>query len=418
MTLQTDLSVPLLAGPDFDVIGSINFNYLIITPFTHPNLNISEEKTYWTKSSTMVIGHRGLGKNMAGNNSLQLGENTIQSFITAANLGASYVEFDVQMTKDHVPVIYHDFLVSETGADVPVHTLTLEQFLALSDTPKPTRPSSPADALAARPGKDGNNNNERSRLQRSYSVGGAPVEDKAKAERFKHTRDFKIKGFKGNSRNFIQQPFTTLEEMFRTIPEDVGFNIEMKYPMLFETLQEEMDTYAIELNSFVDTVLKMVYDMRKKRNIVFSSFHPDICLLLTFKQPSIPVLFLTDAGCSPVGDIRASSLQEAIRFASRWSLLGIVSAAEPFVLCPRLINVVQSSELVCVSYGTLNNDPRNSNLQAQAGIDAVIVDSVARVRKGLTEAETAAASPQKKATSDDGVATLTKEVSNAMKLGQ
>jgi glycerophosphodiester phosphodiesterase len=103
------------------------------------------------------------------------------------------------------------------------------------------------------------------------------------------------------------------------------------------------------------------------------------------------VLFLTDAGVSAVGDIRASSLQEAVRFASRWSLLGIVSAAEPLVLCPRLIGVVQSSSLVCVSYGTLNNDPLNSNLQAQAGIDAVIVDSVARVRKGLTEAEYAAA---------------------------
>ena len=64
---------------------------------------------------------------MAPRTSLQLGENTIQSFIAAANLGASYVEFDVQLTKDHVPVIYHDFLVSETGIDAPVHTLTLEQ---------------------------------------------------------------------------------------------------------------------------------------------------------------------------------------------------------------------------------------------------------------------------------------------------
>ena len=34
---------------------------------------------------------------------------------------------DVQLTKDLVPVIYHDFLVSETGIDAPVHTLTLEQ---------------------------------------------------------------------------------------------------------------------------------------------------------------------------------------------------------------------------------------------------------------------------------------------------
>jgi glycerophosphodiester phosphodiesterase len=276
---------------------------------------------------------------------------------------------------------------------VPVHTLTLEQFLALSETPKSSRFEDSSENLKDLAStKNGDDSQpRRNRPKRSYSVGGPVAPDQTK-ERMKHTRDFKKKGFKANSRgDFIQSPFTTLEEMFRTLPEEVGFNIEMKYPMLFESVAEEMDTYAVELNSFVDTVLAMVYDRRGKRNIVFSSFHPDICLLLTFKQPSIPVLFLTDAGVSAVGDIRASSLQEAVRFASRWSLLGIVSAAEPLVLCPRLIGVVQSSSLVCVSYGTLNNDPLNSNLQAQAGIDAVIVDSVARVRKGLTEAEYAAA---------------------------
>lgn len=196
------------------------------------------------------------------------------------------------------------------------------------------------------------------------------------SERMKHTRDFKKKGFKGNSRgNFIQAPFTTLEEMFKKLPETIGFNIEMselyhtlaitythcsrfaEYPMLHESEEQEMDTYAVELNSFVDTVLTKVYDLGKKRNVIFSSFNPDICLLLSFKQPSIPILFLTDAGTNPVGDIRASSLQEAIRFASRWNLLGIVSAAEPLVISPRLVRVVKESGLVCVSYGTMNNDP-------------------------------------------------------------
>lgn len=129
--------------------------------------------------------------------------------------------------------------------------------------------------------------------------------------------------------------------------------------MLYESEEEEMDTYAVELNSFVDTVLAKVYDMGHGRNMIFSSFNPDICLLLSFKQPSIPVLFLTDAGASPVGDIRAASLQEAIRFASRWNLLGIVSQAEALVLCPRLVRVVKESGLVCVSYGTMNNDPTN-----------------------------------------------------------
>ncbi|KAK5134052.1 hypothetical protein LTR08_006942 [Meristemomyces frigidus] len=383
MNLQGDLSVPLVAGATLDVIGSVNFNFTIITPFAHPNLSVSEDRTYWKKSATRIIGHRGLGKNMGigqdNKRSLQLGENTLDSFVAAASLGASYVEFDVQMTKDHVPVIYHDFLVSETGADVPVHSLTLEQFLALNE----------AAPRARRSGVqlDGAGLSTRGRTQRSYSLGGPPNDGRPDMrERMKHTRDFKKKGFKGNLRgDFIQSSFTTLEEMFRKLPEDISFNIEMKYPMLWELEDEEMDTYAVELNSFVDTVLSMVYGMSKKRHIIFSSFHPDICLLLSFKQPNFPVLFLTDAGCSPVGDIRASSLQEAIRFASRWNLLGIVSAAQPFVLCPRLVQVVKNSGLVCMSYGTDNNDPHNSKLQAQEGIDAVIVDSVARVRKGLTE---------------------------------
>lgn len=129
--------------------------------------------------------------------------------------------------------------------------------------------------------------------------------------------------------------------------------------MLYETEEEEMDTYAVELNSFVDTVLTKVYECGQGRNMLFSSFNPDICLLLAFKQPSIPVLFLTDAGSSKVGDIRASSLQEAVRFASRWNLLGIVTQAESLVLCPRLVRVVKESGLVCVSYGVLNNEPTN-----------------------------------------------------------
>lgn len=134
--------------------------------------------------------------------------------------------------------------------------------------------------------------------------------------------------------------------------------------MLYEVEDEEMDTYAVELNSYVDTVLNKVYDMGQDRHMIFSSFNPDICLLLSFKQPSIPVLFLTDSGSSPVGDIRACSLQEAIRFASRWNLLGVVSQAEPLVLCPRLVRVVKESGLVCVSYGVLNNNPANVKVSA------------------------------------------------------
>jgi glycerophosphodiester phosphodiesterase len=369
ISLQGDMKIPIVAASTLDVIGAVNFNFLIITPFEHPSMSVTEQHTYWKKmaASTMVIGHRGLGKNTASRTSLQLGENTIQSFISAANLGAEYVEFDVQLTKDLVPVIYHDFLVSETGIDAPVHTLTLDQFLHIGEGQKPrqSRPASPESGLLSN-GLNGDQDRPNTRRLRSYSVDNSTQRNihldrqQELTERMKHTRDFKKKGFKGNNRGFsIQSSFTTLEKMFNELPEAVGFNIEMKYPMLHESEEEEMDQYAVELNSFVDTVLQKVYDKMGKRNCIFSSFNPDICLMLSFKQPSIPVLFLTDAGTSPVGDIRAASLQEAIRFASRWNLLGIVSSAEPLVMCPRLVKVVKESGLVCVSYGTLNNDPNN-----------------------------------------------------------
>ena len=283
-------------------------------------------------------------------------------------------------------------------------------------TPRSSRPASPDPSLdsVVRDIK-----NADSRRQRSMSVDNSYKDEGSDmAERIKHTRDFKKKGFKANSRGHsIQAPFTTLEEMFEKLPETCGFNIEMstfpfllfsqharcskltqltlqtEYPMLHESEEQGMDTYAVELNSFTDTVLQTVYSHPLTRPIIFSSFNPDICLLLSFKQPSIPILFLTDAGTCPVSDIRASSLQEAIRFASRWNLLGVVSAAEPLVLCPRLVKVIKESGLVCVSYGTMNNDSEKVNLQVREGIDAVIVDNVLRIGKGLRGEETKSTSP-------------------------
>lgn len=37
-------------------------------------------------------------------------ENTIESFREAFNRGAQMVEFDVVLTKDKVPIVYHDFV--------------------------------------------------------------------------------------------------------------------------------------------------------------------------------------------------------------------------------------------------------------------------------------------------------------------
>ncbi|KAJ2984718.1 hypothetical protein NUW58_g5913 [Xylaria curta] len=222
MNLQGDVCVPIM-GSNLEVIGAVNFNFLVITPFTHPNMEINSQQTYWKKlASTMLIGHRGLGKNFLANKSLQLGENTVSSFIAAANLGAQYVEFDVQLTKDHVPVIYHDFLVSETGIDAPVHTLTLEQFLHINDgtNGRPRRNS----IQRRQPETDGTHKGAAGSKQRSLSVDFSnKTGDTSLEERMKYTLNYKKTGYKANTRgNFVQAPFATLEELFKKIPESVG----------------------------------------------------------------------------------------------------------------------------------------------------------------------------------------------------
>lgn len=258
-SLYRTITIPILELATLEILGKIRFQFLVVNPFLHPRIGVAKSATYWKQLiTTRVVGHRGLGKNSTSVRSLQLGENTLESFIQAANLGASYVEFDVQLTKDYVPVVYHDFLVSETGVDIPTQSITLEQFLSISDQQqdRPTgrhRTSSPA----ARKYKDiDDDEDDERRKQRSLSMYTDPngFEMSLMDQRLRNTRDFKLKGFKSNIRGHsIQSPVTTLEHVFKTVPKNVGFNIECKYPMLDESQMEDMDAFAIELNFWVDT---------------------------------------------------------------------------------------------------------------------------------------------------------------------
>lgn len=127
-------TVPILAKKDLEYMGTVTFGLVVVTHAPRaPSIPSSAKRGFWNGKSTEVVGHRGSGANSAANTNLQLGENTIQSFTSAAALGASAVEFDVQLTKDLVPVIYHDFLVMEAGGDNPIYTLRLNQFVHLSE---------------------------------------------------------------------------------------------------------------------------------------------------------------------------------------------------------------------------------------------------------------------------------------------
>lgn len=146
--------------------------------------------------------------------------------------------------------------------------------------------------------------------------------------------------------------------------------------MVDEAEGDELHQFQ-EVNIFVDTILECVYDHAEQdRKIIFSSFHPEICLALNLKQPNYPVFFLTDAGTLPMADIRCNSLQGAMRFAKQADLLGIVSASEPVLQAPRMVRVIKESGLLLFTYGVLNNEVENAIAQKKYGVDAVIVVSV------------------------------------------
>lgn len=76
-----------------------------------------------------VIGHRGCGMN--GLETTDMEENTISSFREAYIRGAKWVELDVQLTKDGIPVIFHDFRVRTEDGHRDIDKITLHEFLSL-----------------------------------------------------------------------------------------------------------------------------------------------------------------------------------------------------------------------------------------------------------------------------------------------
>ncbi|KAK2776981.1 hypothetical protein FQN53_002447 [Emmonsiellopsis sp. PD_33] len=317
-SLIREQTVPILGRETLECIGTVTFTFVISKPFNYQGkFPPVAHQTVSNNHGVQLIGHR-----------------------------------DVQLTKDLVPVIYHDFSVTKTGTDIPTHDLSLEQFLTVGESR-----SRRLDVVSR---------------HRSRSMSGARRPNSSNP----NTRD-----------DIIQADPAILEELLVELPAPMGFNIEIKYPRLHSAQAAGVAPMAIELNTFLDTTLEMIFRHAGNRPIILSSFVPEVCILLSLKQQIYPVMLITNAGKTPVIDKekRGQSLEIAIRFAKRWKLHGLVLASDTFVMCPRLIQAVKVKGLRCGSYGVLNNVPEHVKVQVDAGIDIVIVDDVGLIAKKLKE---------------------------------
>lgn len=220
-SLIREHTAPILDKDTMDIVGTVTFSFLVVKPFPYLQTPRCINLTRCATRSPLLVGHRGAGQNAKTHKHLQIGENTVESFLSAAKLGASFVEFDVQITRDLQAVAFHDFSLSESGTDIPVHDITLDQFLHASNLQSPH--GNPLSVLGKVHSRDEPGRPRSRSLGHQFEAGAIQVRD-----RMKHTIDFKQKGFKPNTRgDFIQDSFATLREILAELPQHIGCDVEI-----------------------------------------------------------------------------------------------------------------------------------------------------------------------------------------------
>mmetsp|Transcript_7121 Transcript_7121/g.25365 ORF Transcript_7121/g.25365 Transcript_7121/m.25365 type:complete len:765 (-) Transcript_7121:79-2373(-) len=392
-------------------IGHLYCEFVVVTPFKHPASTLERTwRRYWTKRGPLDIGHRGKGRSFAdveGQRRAIIKENTIVSFTTAGLAGAEYVELDVMLTKDRVPIIYHDFHIAveadlQTGfhsepVAVAVDQLTLEQLKELrtghvhakkhadgDDTPPVEGGAAGGSGgAAARPPKKRLRKlikKHRRAISRMASVRGLSA----------------ASGIKKRETGFgaLFAAIPTLKEVLTGVPYWLGINIEIKYP--HEPDAEGMGYLPqYEMNAYLDTILKVVFEHANTRRIIFSCFHPDVCIALLLKQARFPVMFLTCGGIPAYyNDVRCNSMEHAFVFALREHLQGIVINSDVWFQGQKdgdeppteertraYIKTVKDNHLLLFSWGNPNSHPDKVELQREWGLDGVICDNVGDIVK-------------------------------------
>ncbi|MGZ5190731.1 MAG: glycerophosphodiester phosphodiesterase, partial [Flavisolibacter sp.] len=79
----------------------------------------------YNKSHLEVVAHRGGGRNT---DFLPASENSIELILRASRFGASGVEVDIQLTKDNIPVLYHDDKINDRLTEKPGIRGPLEDY--------------------------------------------------------------------------------------------------------------------------------------------------------------------------------------------------------------------------------------------------------------------------------------------------
>jgi len=289
-------------------------------------------------SDPMVLGHRGLRMNVTPDEVVR--ENTVLSLCKAAEAGAKWVEFDVQMTADDELVLWHDdelLTMADDGnvTSYPIGELTLAQFRELASGRHTTH--NKVDCQLARVFKHSPFHKQLGAVRWPYQNGGEPC---------------------------------TLKEALQGTPATVGFDIELKFD------SRRLSTEA-ERSELLDKTLSVLREFADARPVLFSSFDPMACVEMRQKQDAWPVLMLTCMG-DQEPDLRQRSLKAAVEVALQHNLDGVIADSGN----PRFFDDLRSVQRLLFSgkhlltYGHGNVDPEIIVKQVAIGVGAMCTDNI------------------------------------------
>lgn len=225
-----------LFDPRLRSIGQLRFGFQVIKPYHGDPLEITHFATYWKATSTGESDHSGL--------------------VTGSSLSGNHVQLFVQLTKDRIPVVHPQYKVKHFGIDIPLCHLTLSEFQA---------------------------------------IGGEKGVNRSEIIQFLQTRASNEMAL---THRILAASFLSVREIFQNLPVGVNINLSMLYPSPSEEQALNM-TAMPDVNTFADAILTVVFDYARiardtnpnfMRSVVFTSYNPNICIALNWKQPNCKLL--------------------------------------------------------------------------------------------------------------------------------
>ncbi|KAF2461665.1 putative ankyrin repeat protein nuc-2 [Lineolata rhizophorae] len=348
-----------LFDPRLRAIGRISFAFQVVKPFRGTPLEITHFATYWKAT--------GSGSQSNGGHHDEAHPSTL---VTGSSLSGDYVRLSVQITADGVPILYPRWKLSHHGLVVPINSLTLDQFASIG---RQRRAASEAPMLGAA-------------LPRLLA--GPAVDLPALFE-------------------LLESSFVTLSEALAALPPSVHVELHVLYPSMAEEEGLRLG-HTANINDAADALLDVVFEharaLRERNNegtsevgggmslaeagapgsirsVVFSSFNPQICTALNWKQPNYPVLLCNELGAEP--GVRAEksgqmsiSVKEAVQIAQNNNFMGVICSSRLLQLAPALIRSIKVAGLVLIS--DVSGEPpatqasASSAASAQTGVDGVL----------------------------------------------